>query len=148
MKYKIGNVEVEAVQWNGENNNEIINLVLENNPETIDYSSERDFEDNYLIISRESLRKEYFLKIGYYMVSAGNSLFTLSEQDFNNMATKVKEPKFKVGDKVYFEGEYFISVNTIESVDGYSYRLEGCSGSLKESQLFTLEEAIEKLKEL
>jgi hypothetical protein len=56
MKYKIGNVEVEA-----------------------------NFSSEY---------KEW-------IVDTKTSSFCLSEQDFNNMATKVKEPKFKVGDKVY-----------------------------------------------
>ena len=112
MKYKIGNVEVEA-----------------------------NFSSEY---------KEW-------IVDTKTSSFCLSEQDFNNMATKVKEPKFKVGDIVYLKDEgddvFNLEKCVIEKVcedgDFIHYHLEEwVFKTAEEHELITLEEAIEKLKEL
>jgi hypothetical protein len=115
MKYKIGNVEVEAVREDGGN---------------------------------------------YRVQTELGSVFWIIEQDFNNMATKIKEPKFKVGDTAYFiecgGGDFHCSSVQILSSE-YSDELNGSYhfyttrldfDEVFESDLFTLEEAIEKLKEL
>lgn len=72
-------------------------------------------------------------------------------------AVKVKEPKFKVGDVVYWiniEEDngfncYKIEISSLEE-DRYSYNYNAkyLFDDIPESELFTLEEAIEKLKEL
>ena len=74
------------------------------------------------------------------------------------MATKVKEPKFKVGDVAYYicqnsdENLDYDKIK-VESVhfhnDHHTYELTSDKfNRIHESDLFTLEEAIEKLKEL
>jgi len=130
MKYKIGNVEVEAYQFKGIH-----------------------FKEMFDFCKRHHRHCDFILDLqgNDYMISSKGSLFILSEQDFNNMATKVKEPKFKVGDKVYICGNHLISAATINSInkfaDEYWYRVDG-GYEYSEEDLSTLEEAIEKLKEL
>jgi len=151
MKYKIGNVDVEAVQWNGENEFYKISEFLDTIKLGL-YGIERDKKDN-ITIEDEGSQKVAFLEVSEYLVSSKTSLFKLSEQDFNNMATKVKEPKFKVGDKAYYLDDEFDGVSfknvVIDHHCSYGfYRLKGYFSNIDESYLFTLEEAIEKLKEL
>ena len=151
MKYKIGNVEVEAVQWNG---------YLKG---IFDFISHRGFEapsiklaqGGTVVVNHTNLSGSLFVEIKDYLAISKKSIFALSEQDFNNMATKVKEPKFKVGDKVYnfaIDDEYhcfrLLKISSIPSA--HSYLMEDDNGQdvYYESDLFTLEEAIEKLKEL
>lgn len=155
MKYKIGNVEVEAVQWKY-NPQEILDLAGEG-------SNALSGTSSILIASGCS---QIDLKVNDYLVKTDASLFKLSEQDFRNMATKIKEPKFKVGDKAYnierdscSSDDTYVNnikfirhiVSKISSEDGFIYYFIKGGGDLiryKESALFTLEEAIEKLKEL
>jgi len=151
MKYKIGNVEVEAIQWKGDNFDEIAGLLfkIEEHNITTKYNGSM-----HLYISDDYIYRSQ------YIVVLKESHFVLSEQDFNNMATKVEEPKFKVGDKVYWR-----STDTIRALPNICFDLfkigfvneEGGSifsynndkySHVRESELFTLEEAIEKLKEL
>lgn len=130
MKYKIGNVEVEAVQFDGYNLTEVNNFLYGG---AIDNCNKSD-----------------------YIVKTEESLFTLSEQDFNNMVTKMKEPKFEVGDKVYWLSEDCegLSVDKVliqkiisDKNSGIIYDV-GAKHTVKEKYLLTLEEAIEKLEEL
>lgn len=144
MKYKIGNTEVEAVQWNSKNFGEIAELLLD--------VSEHNIKAKYNSEMNLYIGDQYIHKNKYIVIS-GESHFILSEQDFNNMATKVKEPKFKVGDKVYwpFNQKFCpsICVRTITRiVDGCDYLVDNLESIYTESELLTLEEAIEKLKEL
>jgi hypothetical protein len=129
-KYKIGNLEVEAIQSKGNNFQEIHNII-----ENRSLFSSLSFEkDEWVIVSRQSV-------------------FVLSDEDFNNIAVKVKEPKFKVGDNVYICGVERIykivisSVSKKEMYDQYWYTGED-SYEYLENELFTLEEAIERLKQL
>lgn len=151
MKYKIGNVEVEAVQWKGNNFQEIANF-MENK---ISYW-DKDIESTHPYGSlRIRLGHSYsVIMIGQYIVNSNNSVFKLSEQDFNNMTTKVKEPKFRVGDAAYkvdFQDIYNININKYfisKVMPNDEYHIGQLNIQIKENRLSTLEEAIEKLKEL
>ena len=124
MKYKIGELEVEAVQWNGEN----IDLLVKNT---------------------KHLKGTTHFNYGDYLIKTDSSTFILSEQDFNKIATKVKGPKFKVGDKVYYFIEDSITKLVISQItEEGCYKVKFRSAIYTENQFFTLEEAIEKLKEL
>jgi hypothetical protein len=129
-KYKIGNLEVEAIQSKGNNFQEIHNII-----ENCSLFSSLSFEkDEWVIVSRQSV-------------------FVLSDEDFNNIAVKVKEPKFKAGDKVYYCSEYGIEVMQVKkqiikaAENIYILENEG-ETHYYEYELFTLEEAIERLKQL
>lgn len=133
MKYKIGNVEVEACQFKGIH-----------------------FKEMFDFCKRHYRHRDFILDLqgNDYMISSKGSLFILSEQDFNNMATKVKEPKFKVGDKVYYFEEDDINLDfgcvVISNIHGEGEYLVNTDTSTiyYEEELLTLEEAIEKLKDL
>jgi len=148
MKYKIGNTEVEAIQWNGDNAIEMRRFLPNKaceveNDYFLDGINFGTVNFNHNLCRIKLLPKEYLVK-------SKESIFPLSEQDFNNMATKVKEPKFKVGDKAYLLGLNSIWLDKVTSITvGGWYTLdsdEECR--YEESELFTLEEIIEKLKEL
>lgn len=148
MKYKIGELEVEAVQWNRSNLQEfkkILNPIIE-----------VDTALRYLMIYDGS--ETILLDEGDFLVKTEETMFMLSEDEFNKMATKVEEPKFKVGDVVYYfeidseednRGIDFFRL-TITNVSREGAYLTDTSDSTTyyKSELLTLEEAIEKLKEL
>lgn len=141
MKYKIGKVDVEAVQWNGNNFGEIVALLLKIKEHNIttEYNGSMHLYigDNYIHRSQ-------------YIVISKESHFVISEQDFHLMATKVKEPKFKVGDKVYLLGSRAIWLDKVTSITTKEWYILDSDDECEyeESELLTLKEAIEKLKEL
>lgn len=155
MKYKIGELKVEAVQWNY-NTSEILKFAGLGSTSLVGVSS--------IFLHIGDFETE--LEINDYLVKVSeDKFFSLPASQFEKIATKVKEPKFKVGDKVYrikhdncagdieeynIEFIRFI-ISKISNKDGViNYNIEG-GGELiilKEDILFTLEEAIEKLKEL
>ena len=151
MKYKIGELEVEAVQWNGDNKSEIINTWpgLEEG-----ISVNEDLWGHYTL---SILWVNNRITYGDYIVkSKDGRFFVLDNQDFNKIATKVKEPRFKVGDVVYYIGRgtkicKSRSDGTTTQSWPYIYRTVDKNKMveyLNEDKLLTLEEAIEKLKEL
>lgn len=175
MKYKIGDLEVDAVQWNGHNDNELKSIVSQHHSEDSIYFSERNYVNKYIIINIQTHQKNYRLNLTDYIIVTNSSIFTLSEREFNIMAVKIKEPepKFKVGDAVYLIDDYMIDIKiqkvTLTAIlkqpsksrhskeifyeaNGHfkvlnSHLLNNFE-SIAESKLFTLEETIEKLKEL
>lgn len=145
MKYKIGELEVEAVQWNY-------------NPEEIlEFAGNGS---NLLSGTASGLLcvgdLEIMIEGNSYLVKVSeDKLFSLPASQFEKIATKVKEPKFKVGDKVYFGIVKNNNCNIvcglvsyIDIEDGIKnlYTVDGYK--INEENLFTLEEALEKLKEL
>jgi len=152
MKYKIENVEVEAIQWKGGLDLNIITdflkelgfrmFCVERNRK---FGTSLDVHANTL-----SHLSPITLMENDYLVKTKTSLFKLSEQDFNNMVTKVKEPKFKVGDKAYLLGSRAIWLDKVTSITikGWYILDSDDECEYEESELLTLEEAIEKLKEL
>lgn len=154
MKYKIGELEVEAVQWNGANDREIFFFLLDKNLGGIYINN----ESPKLKISHQGDEKGS-ASISDFVVVSDKELIIMKESTLNKIATKVKEPKFKVGDVVYSfkkienrDGTKMCKIwkNKIKKhVKGEIYNLEHhLQNEYYESELFTLEEAIEKLKEL
>lgn len=144
MKYKIGNQEIEAIQYNDKNSYSDLVKLLQLNHSLITssiYSGWVRLETPDLdLVVRDN---------EYLVVVAPESTFVLSEQDFNNMVTKVKEPKFKIGDVAYIVGRKSIRKDVIFSINkNGSYLLCSKAGKYEESELFTLKEAIKELKEL
>lgn len=170
MKYKIGNEIVEAIQYlPGDKLERITSFCTSNNDNDdlvceisdiqyfcikgIKFSSPESFRISFNYPGTTSLKtiSSFSLKFGDYLVKSTTSLFKLTEEEFNNMATKIKEPKFKVGDKVYLFAE---KENSIEFSSYIVKEIRECgyystSGYIiSESDSLGLEEAIEKLKEL
>lgn len=160
MKYKIGNVEAEAIQWNGDNDNDInkfvesINTRAEKQDQVIFFAS---YGQRGLLFRELSLKgcKINLTREAGFVVYTGSSLLFIMNQDFNNMATKVKEPKFNVGDIAYYiyttcknlDCDKVKIIKVIDNGTQLYYESNYFSG-IEEDKLFTLEEAIEKLKEL
>lgn len=145
MKYRIGELEVEAAQWNDD-----IETILDFVGFRILYTT-----GPYLLLYFGELRiklgtKDFLVKV------SEDTFFSLPASQFEKIATKVKEPRFKVGHEVYWiskdcDGLSVDKTKVGEVVSdkdlGFCYDVGGLS-LVKEKYLLTLEEAIERLKEL
>ena len=150
MKYKIESQEVEAIQYTGKNFQEICKFMGDYSSPIPSIESNGHYPNIELTIRLGSSVSD--ISIGHYIIISKNYVFNLSEQDFNNMVIKTKEPKFKVGDIVYYIGidgtKFDCDLVTISKVNETSYDLYDKHHHVTEQELFTLEEAIEKLKQL
>ena len=156
MKYKIGNVEVEAIQVKRANRCEISSFLRSYFVSIQKNDAYSDIDLKIEIRTHNAILKPNFTD---WLIITGDSLACLSEQDFNNMATKVKEPKFKVGDKAYYldvdDAKFDCNALTVQSVEFntleeiFVYHFDHDTYDFAyQPDLFTLEEAIEKLKDL
>ena len=117
MKYKIGELEVEAFQWKGDDLGQFKHL-----SPWLSGLGISIYREDYIVINGNIKNRyiEIHLREGDFLIMTHRSMFALSENEFNKIAVKVleqwqKEPKFKVGDKVYYCNEYGFGWSKLKS---------------------------------